>query len=99
MDGVRTAKGGEGVTGAMIRARIRVDGRLAGGLRRFWGCQWRSAMGAGGQDEDRGHGKKRLRTEMARVGGGRSVGRMAGQWQTGAVRLGVEWLAAVPGRD
>ena len=32
MDGVRTAEGGEGVTGAMIRARIWVDGRLAGGL-------------------------------------------------------------------
>ena len=27
MDGVRTAEGGEEVTGAMIRARIRVDGR------------------------------------------------------------------------
>ena len=30
---------------------------------------------------------------------GRSVGRMAGQLRTGAVRLGVESLAAVPGRD
>ena len=29
MDGARTAEGGEGVTGAMIRARIRVYGRLA----------------------------------------------------------------------
>ena len=29
----------------------------------------------------------------------RSVGRMAGQWQTGAVRLGVEGLAIAPGRD
>ena len=29
----------------------------------------------------------------------RSVGRMAGQLRTGAVRLGVESLAAVPGRD
>ena len=32
MDGARTVEGGKGVTGAMIRARIRVDGRLAGGL-------------------------------------------------------------------
>ena len=32
MDGVRTAEGGEGVTGAMIRARIWIDGRLVGGL-------------------------------------------------------------------
>ena len=30
---------------------------------------------------------------------GRSVDRMAGSWRTGAVRLGVEWLAAVPRRD
>ena len=30
MDGVRTAEGGEGVTGAMIRARIWVDGRFGG---------------------------------------------------------------------
>ena len=37
MDGVRTAEGGEGVTGAMIRARIWVDGRLAGGLQAPFG--------------------------------------------------------------
>ena len=45
MDGVGQWKGGEGVTGAMIRARIRVDRRLAGGLQAlFWGAdgglQW-----------------------------------------------------------
>ena len=41
----------------MIRARIRVDGRLAGVCKRFWGRQWRSAMGAGGQaDGDHGVG-------------------------------------------
>ena len=34
----------EGVAGAMIRTRIRVDGRLAGGRRRFWGRRWRSAV-------------------------------------------------------
>ena len=44
MEGVRTAEEGEGVAGAMIRARIRVDGRLAGGRRRFWGRRWRSAV-------------------------------------------------------
>ena len=53
----------------MLRARIRVDGRLAGGRKRFWGRQWRSAMGAGGQEEDRGHGKRCSRTGVARVGG------------------------------
>ena len=35
---------GEGVTGAMIRARIWVDGRLAGGLQRFWGHRWRPTV-------------------------------------------------------
>ena len=44
MDGVRTAEGGEGVTGAMIRARIWVDGRLAGGLQAFWGHRWRPTV-------------------------------------------------------
>ena len=38
MDGVRAVEGGEGVTGAMIRARIRVDGRLAGGLQALLGA-------------------------------------------------------------
>ena len=48
MDGVRTAEGGEGVTGAMIRARIWVDGRSAGafggtdgGLQWLWRVRWR----------------------------------------------------------
>ena len=31
--------------------------------------------------------------------GGRSADRMTGQWQKGAVKLGVEWLAAGSGRD
>ena len=45
MDGVRTEEGGgEGVTGAMIRARIRVDGRLAAVCRRFWGRRWRATV-------------------------------------------------------
>ena len=50
MEGVRTAEEGEGVAGAMIRARIRVDGRLADGppegppSQSCWLCVW-----AGGQ--------------------------------------------------
>ena len=44
MDGVRTAEEGEGVTGAMVRARIRVDGRLAAVAGAFGGAdgglQW-----------------------------------------------------------
>ena len=38
MDGVRTVEEEWGVTGAMIRARIRVDGRLAGGLQALLGA-------------------------------------------------------------
>ena len=38
MDGVRTLEGGEEVTDAMVRARIRVDGRLAGGLQALLGA-------------------------------------------------------------
>ena len=41
MDGVRTAEGGEGVTGAMIRARIWVDREVGGAVSRcFWGHRW-----------------------------------------------------------
>ena len=86
MDGVRTAEGGEGVTGAMIRARIWVDGRLAGGLQALLGAPMAAYSGCGERDGGIGHGKRRSRTGLA------------GQWRTGAVRLGVEWLAVGPGR-
>ena len=45
----------------MLRARIRVDGRMWRGVcKRFWGRQWRSAMGAGGQErtEDTARGAR-----------------------------------------
>ena len=41
MDGARTAEGGEGVTSAMVRAQIRVDGRLKGDLQALLGRRWR----------------------------------------------------------
>ena len=47
MDGVRTAEGGEGVTGAMIRARIWVGGRLAGGLQALLGAVMAAYSGCG----------------------------------------------------
>ena len=50
MDGVRTAEGGEGVTGAMIRARIWVDGRLAGGLQALLGAPMAAYSGCGERD-------------------------------------------------
>ena len=69
MDGVRTAEGGEGVTGAMIRARIWVDGRLAGGLQALWGAPMAAYSGCGERDGGIGHGKRRSRTGLARVCG------------------------------
>ena len=98
MDGVRTAEGGEGVTGAMIRARIWVDGRLAGGLQALLGAPMAAYSGCGERDGGIGHGKRRSRTGLARVGGDVQLAGTLGQWQKGAVRLGVEWLAAGPGR-
>ena len=67
MDGVRTAEGGEGVTGAMIRARIWVDGRLAGGLQALLGAPMAAYSGCGERDGGIGHGKRRSRTGLARV--------------------------------
>ena len=69
MDGVRTAEWGEGVTGAMIRARIRLDGRLAGGLQALWGVTMAAYSGCGERDGGIGHGKRRSRTGLARVCG------------------------------
>ena len=69
MDGVRTAEGGEGVTGAMIRARIWVDGRLAGGLQALLGTPMAAYSGCGERDGGIGHGKRRSRTGLARVCG------------------------------
>ena len=70
MDGARTAEGGEGVTEAMVRARIRVDGRLAGGLQALLGAPMAAYSGCGEGDGGIGHGKRRSRTGLARVWGG-----------------------------
>ena len=65
MDGARTGEGGKGVTGAMIRARTRVDGRLAGGLQALLGAPMSACSGCGERDGRIGHGKRRSRTRMA----------------------------------
>ena len=49
----------------MIRARIRVDGRLAGGLQALLGAPMSACSGCGERDGRIGHGKRRSRTGMA----------------------------------
>ena len=69
-DGRREDSGrGEGVTGAMIRARIWVDGRLAGGLQALLGAPMAAYSGCGERDGGIGHGRRRSRTGLARVCG------------------------------
>ena len=53
----------------MIRARIRVDGRLAGGLQVLLGAPMAACSGCGERDGGIGHGKRCSRTGVARVGG------------------------------
>ena len=53
----------------MVRARICVDGRLAGGLQALLGAPMAACSGCGERDGRIGHGKRRSRTGMARVGG------------------------------
>ena len=83
----------------MIRARIRVDGRLAAVCRRFWGRRWRPTVACGERDGGIRHGERRSRTGMARVGGDVQLAGWAGQWQTGAVRPEMAGLAIERGRD
>ena len=82
----------------MIRARMRVDGRLAGGLQALLGAPMAACSGCDERDGGIGHGKRRSRTGLARVCGDVQL---AERWISCrlAVRLGVEWRAAGPGRD
>ena len=72
-------------------------GGSAGGLQALLGAPMAACSGGDEGDGEIGHGKRRKRTGLARVCG--DV-RLAG-WRASCrrvVRLGVEWLAAVPGR-
>ena len=51
----------------MIRARIRVDGRLAGSLQALLGAPLAACSGCDERDGGIGHGKRRSRTGLARV--------------------------------
>ena len=52
---------------ARRRARIWVDGRLAGGLQALLGAPMAAYSGCGERDGGIGHGKRRSRTGLARV--------------------------------
>ena len=82
MDGARAAEGGKEVTGAMIRVRPRVDGRLAGGLQWLWRARW--------QDRTR---QEAIADRTGASWRGRSVGRMAGQLSP---LSGREWQGTQP---
>ena len=70
----------------MVRARIRVDGRLAGGLQALLGAPMAAYSGYGERDGGIGHGKRRSRTGLARVCGG--VGLAGGSVAEGCRQAG-----------
>ena len=84
--------------GAMIRAGIRVDGRLVGGLQALLGAPMAACSGCDDRNGGIGHSKRRSRTGMGELAGTFSwpVGESVAD---GAVRLGGELLAAGPGRE
>ena len=85
-------KGGEGVTGAMIRARIWVDGRLGVGLQVLLGVPMAAYSGCSERDGGMGDTARGARGLGWREFAG-TLGWLACQWRTGTVRLGVEWFA------
>ena len=95
---MRTAEGCEGVTGAIIRACIRVGGRSPGGLQALLGAPMTVCDGPGGGKLRTEDTEGTARGPWWREFAGISVVRWAGRWQTSAVRLGVEWLGAGLGR-
>ena len=72
----------------MIRARIRVDGRLEGDLQELLGAPIEACSGCGERDGGMGHGNRRSRTGMARVGGDVQL---AGGGSVSHVRASSDW--------
>ena len=87
-----TGRGARKLQKAMVRARIRVDGRFGGDLQALWGAPMAAYSGCGEGDGGIGHGRGARGPDWRELAGTFS-------WRTGAVRLGGEWLAAGPGRD
>ena len=79
----------------MIRARIWVDGRLAGGLQALLGAPMAAYSVCGERDGGIGHGKRRSRTGLARVCGDVGCGwRVSG----GRAPSGWEWNGSQSGQ-
>ena len=80
----------------MVRARIRVDGKLEGDLQALSGAPLAAYRGCGERDGRIGHGKRRSRTGLARVGGDVQL---AG-WRVSGGRApsGWEWNGSQPGQ-
>ena len=81
--------------GAMIRAGIRVDRRLAV-CRRFWGAPMAAYRGCDDRNGGIGHSKRRSRTGMARVGG--DVQLAGPRVSSGREPSGWEWNGTQPGQ-
>ena len=84
----------------MIRARIRVDGRSAGGLQALLGAPMVAYRGCGEGDGGIGHGGRGSRTGMARVGGDvQLAGRLTVRWGSGGrAASGWEWNGSQSGQ-
>ena len=65
----------------MIRARIRVDGRLAGGLQALLGAPMAACSGCAERDGGIGHGKRRSRTGTGASWWGRWVSGWSSGWE------------------
>ena len=92
MDGARIAEGGEEVTDATVRARIRVDWRLARSVGAIGGQ--RPAM-AVVRDGGIGPARSTRGPDLARVGGVESVadGRSGRERQRAAARARLNWFS------
>ena len=89
-------RGGEGVTSAMVRARIWVDGGLAAVCRRFWGRRRRPTVAVvsemAGEDTARGARGPDWREFAGRFS-------LRGRWDTvGRAPSGREWNGSQPGQ-
>ena len=81
-------KGGEGVTGADDPGLNSGRREVGGGLQALLGAPMAAYSGCGEGDGGIGHGKRRSRTGLARVGDGRSVGGDVGSVADGRRQAG-----------